>query len=199
MTVRSRLVRVHPLIWIASGAAVAALIAWPLGGWDTVALQTKIVPVVEPGEIVTGQQYALSVDGLELTDINPDGYTEPEVGETFLIAHVTVEIQSDTAANAGSIGSASNSPLAVGTVAGFGTDVRGDVRLASDGTISPNLQPGLPAELIVVWTVPTASIEAGDEVDVRIIDRTLTENFLTLGTTWSRPRPIAETTVTVES
>lgn len=195
----ARLQRVHPLILIASAVIVAALIAWPLGGWDTVSLQSKTVPTVQPGETVAGQQYALSVDGLELTEVNPDGFTEPETGETFLIARLTVEIQSDTAADASSMARSRDSPIAVGIVAGFGTDVDGDVRLKSDNTSSPILQPGLPTELIVVWTVPTASIGAGDEVTVSIIDRTLTENFLTLGRAWTKPRPIAETTVTVDS
>src|SRR4051812_42456684 len=90
LTLRHRLAKLHPFVWVGVAAVVAGLVAWPLGGWQTVELQSTKIPDVAAGETVEGEQYSIAVDAVELAGFSPNGFEEPEPGWQYLILTATI-------------------------------------------------------------------------------------------------------------
>ena len=95
VTVASRVRGWLPVVIAAGVAAVAGVVAIPLGGWETVVPQSTIIPEHPLGETFVGNRVSTSIDDLYLTDAHPDEYTEPEPGETFLVLVATMASETD--------------------------------------------------------------------------------------------------------
>jgi hypothetical protein len=207
LTLRHRLARVNPFIWIGAVAVIGGLVAWPLGGWDTVELVSTRIPQVEPGTRVDGNQFSVTVEGVELTDMHPDGYTEPEPGWEFLTMDLSVVNETDATELSLYLADASFGIVTVDDgVLGWGTtmlDVSGyvidpDIYLRADDTFLPDLQPGLEAPVLLVWQIPVDTFEVGDQITVGVVDRVPYERTLGVGTGYMSPQVVATVDLTVE-
>jgi hypothetical protein len=201
LTLRHRLARVHPFVWIGAAAAVAGLIAWPLGGWETVELESTKIPQAAPGELVDGQQYAVRVDAAELTGVHPDGFSEPDPGWEYLV--LTLDVTNMTAQTQLSLylgDSYSGIVTLDGGVLGWGStltdadgyEVRSEVYLVTDDTYNPDLQPRLEAPIRLVFPVPIGTWTAGDTLVVGVVDRTPFQRTLSTGTGYGSATVVAE-------
>ena len=206
-SLRHRLARVHPFVWIGAVAVIAGLIAWPLGGWDTVELQSTKLPVVQPGELVEGTQYSVSVESAELTTVHPDGFSEVEPGWMWLRLELVVTNETNRTAFSSDLGSDYKGVVTVDDGAvGYGTESTGpEGRLAtgapylvSDGTYLPGLQPALPTRVELSFDVREGTWAVGDELTVGIVDRTPYESTLETGIRYGFPHLIAEVPVTLD-
>lgn len=207
LTLRHRLARVHPFVWIGAIAAVGALIAWPLGGWDTVELQSTKLPIVQPGELIEGNEYSLSVESAQLTDVHPDGFSEVEPGWTWLRLELVVINETNLTTFSSDLGSDYKGVVTVdGGVVGYGTTstgpedrlATGDPYLVSDGTYLPGLQPALPTRVELIFDVRADTWSVGDELTIGIVDRTTYESTLGTGIRYGFPHLIAEVPITLE-
>lgn len=170
--------RVPVLGWVVAGLVVAGLVAWPLGGWDTVRLVSREVPSFDEGETLEGHRFDLTLGSLRLSDTHPAGYeADPETNEIYLILDVEVVNVTDE----------STSPAPLGSVI-----VPDDPRFAElnenyvldDGTSGPELNPGLPRHVEVVWTVDDRDFADGDEIAFRLRDSIPRKAILFRGITW---------------
>jgi len=178
----SRLRRIPPAVWILGPLAAAALLAWPLGGWDTVRLQSRELPQLEPGDVLTTHRFAIEVGDAWLTRTgHPAGYSEPEPGEVYLVVPVRVENLTSDPASAAEFGG-----YLEPAVDGLDHDgwVPVDYVLAADGTVSPELNPGLARDLRLVWTVRSAVLSSGDELRIDLFDAVPHKSLLAYGLRW---------------
>lgn len=178
MRLRRLAARVPAVARIALVVALAALVAWPLGGWDTVTLTSRVIPSYDAGETFRGHRFDVTVGGLRLSDTHPAGY-EAGDDETFLILTVDVlNISSEATGPAPLDGLiVADDPRLDG--------LHGSYILAMDGTTSPELNPGLPRELEIVWSVDPALFADGDTVHFRLRDAIPRKALLYSGTAWS--------------
>jgi hypothetical protein len=206
LSLRRRLARLHPFVWIGAAAAGAALVAWPLGGWDTVELESTRIPQFAPGELVPGQQFSVRVESAELTDAHPDGFSDVPSGWTLLI--LELEVTNETGATEFStyLGDAYSGIVTVDDgVVGWGTtsedsdgrEVSGSPFLAIDGTYLPDLQPELPSRVQLVFEVPEDTWAAEQQIVVGVVDRRPYESVLGVGTSYGFPALVGEVTMRV--
>ncbi len=176
--IRRLLARVPVVGWIISGLVVAALVAWPLGGWDTVTLTSRVIPTYDEGETLEGHRFDITLGELRLSDTSPAGYEAGE-GEAYLILEVdVVNVSTETTGPAPLDGLiVADDPRLDG--------VYGAYVLAADGTGGPELNPGLPRELEAVWTVDPALFAEGDSLRFRLRDSIPRKALLYTGTAWS--------------
>ncbi|HWM34569.1 MAG TPA: hypothetical protein VNR36_10070 [Pseudolysinimonas sp.] len=200
LTLGHRLARIHPFVWIGAAAALAGLVAWPLGGWDTVELESTKIPEVAVGELVEGHQFSLRIQSAELTDVHPNGFSEDAAGWTWLVLGLEVTNETDLTEFSSRLGGSYDGAVSIDAgVAGLGTtavdadgrELRGEPYLVSDGTYLPDLQPDLPTSLLLVFQVPETTWSAGDELQIGIIDRTPYESTLGTGIRYGFPAPVA--------
>lgn len=200
LTLRHRLARLHPFVWIGAAAVAAGLIAWPLGGWDTVVLESTKIPEVSPGTVVEGNQYSVAVDAAKVTAVHPDGFSEPDEGWEYFILDVTVVNETDRTQLSLRVGDGFGGVVTVDDgVVGWGTteldssgyEVSADPYLLADGTYLPDLQPRLAAPIELVFEVPIGTFASGDEITVGIVDRTPFESTLETGTRYGSAAVVA--------
>ena len=206
---RHRLARLHPLVWIGAVAVIGGLVAWPLGGWDTVELQSTKLPRVAPGELVPGNEFSVSVESAELTTVHPDGFSEVEPGWTWFALELEITNETDITAFSSKLGDEYFGVVTVDDgVLGWGsTDApldaegnpeRGDTYLVSDGTYLPGLQPALPTRVVVIFDVRESTWQVGDELVVGIVDRTPFESTLSTGIRYGSAALVAEVPIALE-
>jgi hypothetical protein len=207
LTLRHRLARVHPFVWIGAVAVVAGLVAWPLGGWDTVHLQSRRLPLVKPGELVPGHQFSVRVESAELTSVHPDGFSELEPGWIWFALELEVTNETDITEFSSDLGDEYFGVVTVDdAVVGWGTTAtdydgnleRGDPYLVSDGKYLPDLQPALPTRVILIFDVPEDTWQVGDELEVSIVDRTPFESTLGTGIRYGSAGLVAALLITLE-
>lgn len=206
MTLRHRLARIHPFVWIGIAAVAGGLIALPLGGWDTVVLESTKIPEVRAGTLVEGQQYSVEVDAVEVTGVHPDGFSEPDPGWEYLIltaavTNMTAETQLSLYLGDNTFGIVTIDDGVVGygsTLIGpDGYEVSGDSYLVADDTFLPDLQPRLASPMIIVWPVPAGTWSEGDRLTVGIVDRSPYQQTLSTGIGYRDPTVIATVDLTV--
>lgn len=198
MTVRERLKGWMPVIVAGGVLAIGGVVAIPLGGWDTVELQSEIVPEWEQGEPYAGTRLITSIDDIYLTDFSPDGYSEAEPGETFLIVVATMEAAMDDPQLP--IAASSFPPFVIAGVIEIDGDLGfGDytIVLERDGTFGPELNPGVPDTLLFAFTVRAAQFADGDEVRVGIVDADAEEADIIDGIRWVNVEVAVEVPMTV--
>lgn len=207
LTLRHRLARLHPFVWIGAVAVIGGLVAIPLGGWDTVELESTKLPRVEPGELVVGNKFSVRVESAELTSVHPDGFSELEPGWIWFSLELEVTNETDMTEFSSDLGDEYFGAVTVDNgVVGWGTTstdidgsvVRADPYLVSDGKYLPDLQPDLPTRVILIFEVPDDTWQVGDELEVGIVDRTPYESTLGTGIRYGFPELIAELTIPLE-
>jgi hypothetical protein len=173
------------MIAVAGVLAIAGVAAIPLGGWDTVQLESAVIPEQAVGDTFVGNRLAVSIDDLYLTDDFPDDYTETEPGESFLVVVATMEALTAEPESPLSIGPPN--PLAIDEL--MSIDERPDysdltVFLERDATFEPVLNPGVPDTLLFVFTVPSGRYSDGDVVRIGLTDATPEQADIIEGTRW---------------
>lgn len=180
---------------LAAGAVVVALaagalIAIPLGGWDTVDLESAAVPQLPRGEEYRGRHYSVRVEEAWVGGTLPDEFDEPDEGKTFVIVRAILRNEwrePDTAVRA------------VITFDALEQLDRLDrsalVRVAADGTYSSTMPPGVETELLLRWEVPVGSVTAGEPLVLGIVDGRPEQAILYSGTAWRDEKVVVETTV----
>lgn len=181
MTVRSRLRRIPLLAWIAGPVALAALVAWPLGGWDTVTLVSRELPSYASNQVLHGHRFDLRVDDAWLTDQHPAGYLSgPDPGEVFLVVRVEATNVTDEATTA--------APLDDHVIPDLPAPELGfwqiDYVLVDDASTLPELNPGLPRLVEMVWTIPESAVHPGDDLRIALFDTVPYKAFLWYGLRW---------------
>lgn len=197
-TLAARLRAWRPVLIVAGVLLAAGLVAIPLGGWDTVQLQSRVVPSHPVGEAFAGHRVATSIDGVYLTDDPPDEYTEREPGMTYLVVVTTME--NVTKEPELPIWSSDFHPFTIPGVIELGEPLGWDdyeVFLERDLTSNPWLLPGVPEELRVYFPVRTTAFAVGDEIAVGITDADPEEADLYVGTRWVDPHVAVEVAVTI--
>jgi hypothetical protein len=178
---------------IAAGVVLAlaagALVAIPLGGWDTVALQSAVVPELPAGETYHGRHFSVRVEDAWVGDATPDEFDEPEEGKTFVVLRATVrnewrEADADV-----------TGLFDFDALAGLsGVDRMARVRLVADGTYSGLLMPGVETEVLLTWEVPSESVRAGEPIVFGIVDGRPDRAVLYSGTAWRDERVVVQAT-----
>jgi hypothetical protein len=178
---------------IAASVVVAltagALVAIPLGGWDTVDLESAAVPQLVLGDEYEGRHYSVRVEEAWVGDQMPSDYDVPDEGMTFVVVRATVRNEWR------------EQDAHVRRLLTFDAlelldrlDRSATVRLTADGT-HPSMPPGVASEVLMTWEVPTGSVTAGEPLVVGIIDGRPDKAILYSGTAWRDERVVVETTV----
>jgi hypothetical protein len=182
---------------IAGGVlAAGALVALPLGGWDTVDLVSDEIPEQPIGQPYVGAQWTISIDDVYLTEVHPDGYTELEPSEALLVVVATLEDM--RAEPQYPLSSSSFYEFTIPGVLTLGeylpiSDY--SVYLARDGSFNPYLSPGIPDTLQYVFLVDDGDFAKGDEIRIALIDATPEEADIIEGTRWVDVHTAAEVVV----
>jgi hypothetical protein len=196
VTLGERLKGWMPVVVIAAVAAVGSVVAIPLGGWDTVQLQSRVLPEHPIGEAFEGARFTTSIDDVYLTDSNPDGYSTPGVGMTYLIVVATLQNETDTPQIP--LGGAELPPFVVPGVFGLGDSLGIDdyaAYLQRDGSFGPTLAPGVPDTVLFAFPVWRTLFQDGDEVRIALTDATPEEADIYEGTRWAGEHLVAEVPV----
>ena len=172
-----------PVIVAAGVVAVAGVVAIPLGGWDTVQLESEIIPEHAVGETFAAHRLSVTIDDLYVTDDFPDDYTEAEPGQSFLILVTTMEgltAEPETPLR---------SPYPFTFPGWISLDEYPDLSevvifLERDGSSFPVLSPGVPETLLIVFPVSSGEYSEGDIVRVGITDATPEKADIIEGTRW---------------
>lgn len=170
--------------------AAGALAAIPLGGWDTVDLESAVVPELSLGEEYTGRHYSVRVEEAWVGDRLPDEFDEPEEGMTFVVVRAAVRNEwrePDTRVRAALTFDALELVDRL--------DRSALVRVAADGAYPATMPPGVETELLLRWEVPVGSVAAGEPLVLGIIDGRPDRAILYSGTAWRDERVVVETTV----
>lgn len=198
MTVRETVRAWLPVGVVAAAVAAAGVIAIPLGGWDTVELQSAVIPEHPVGEPFAGPRLSTAIDEVYLTDEHPDGYTEAEPGEEFLVVVATLENVTD------------EPQVPLGTRGFYAFTVPGvyglrdrlefsdySTRLERDGTNGSVLSPGVPDTLLFTFPVPRGAFDPGDELRIGLTDATPEEAEIYEGTRWARAHVAVEVPIVI--
>lgn len=190
-------------IWFAAAAVVAVLITViALGGFA--AARTETTPA-GPEEEVRTSAYAVTVLDAQLAGAVESEYLEAEPGQTLLVLRTRIENLSDTPIGVGSTADLTKANLVntdrplidlVGVTAVDRTAVwRPD---GSSGQVF--LQPGVPAEVMLAWTIPDDAL-TGREVSLDVHDAEVSVGAVILSSnvvTWRAGDVVARITVPVE-
>ena len=178
MTVRGRLRRIPVLLWIVVPIALAALIAWPLGGWDTVTLVSQALPEYKSNQVLHTHRFDVRVDDAWLTtDHHPAGYGPPGEGIYLVVQAEFTNVTRDIA------GASDLGGYLIPVIDGVPIDLYTSTStvLVADKTTLPELNPGLSRDLYLVWTIPDGSVEPGDDLRIDMYDGVPSKSILFAG------------------
>ncbi len=178
---KGRLRRIPLLAWIAGPVALAALIAWPLGGWDTVGLVSRELPSYASNQVLHGHRFDLRIDDAWVTDRHPAGYLSgPAPGEAYFVIRVEATNVSDEATTARPIDDHVIPELPEPELGYWPVEYV----LVDDGSTLPELNPGLPRLVELVWTIPDTAVRRGDDLRIALFDTVPVKAFLWYGLRW---------------
>ncbi len=170
--------------------AVGAVVAIPLGGWDTVELESAAIPELGVGELYEGRHYSVRLEEAWVGDVVPDEYDEPEEGMTFVIVRAVVRNEWREPD-----GDASRLLTFEALDLLPKLDRDATVRIASDGVYAPPLSPGVATEVLLRWEVPAGSVSPGDPIAFGVIDGRPERAILYSGTAWRDEQVVVEATL----
>lgn len=181
MTLAQRLRRIPLLVRILVPVALAALIAWPLGGWDTVTLVSRTLPEYESNQVFHTHRFDIRVDDAWITTTqHPAGY-EAEPGEVYLVVRADITNTTQDVATSSDL----NGYLRP-QIDGEDIDEYTGVSyvLSLDHTTLPEFNPGLIRDMQLVFTIPEGSVEAGDDLRIDLYDAVPQKSILFYGLRW---------------
>jgi hypothetical protein len=176
-----------PTKWLVSGVVGLFLVVSAAFGGLNDAAPTPL-PALAAGDPFTGAQLRIAVDRAVLIDSFPEQNIVPDDGKRLLVVVATVEdVWTKPVSTIASIGAADN--LRPVDVAGIDADTAPrTVAVLSDGSEYPELQPGVPIQLVFIWDVDPEALADGDPVRVDVYDKTyLAEGFVTFGERFDNP------------
>ncbi len=184
-----------PTTWFA-GVAVALFLAATAGFGGLADVPVAALPQLAAGEAHDGEPLTLSVERAVLIDEFPEAGVTVEPGQRVLAILVTAENGWTRA-----LQSAGGSGVIVQAlrIADAGERAPDAVARYDDATLSPWLQPGVPAQLVATWAVEEDLLAAGDALRVDVRDLRLRRgSFVVDGEFWEEPVVAASVTLEVE-
>ncbi len=180
-----------PTAWFATigtGLVLAATAAF--GGLDTAPAPQPVA--VEPGAPFDTEPFVLTATRAVLSDELSLAGAYPADGQRVLAVLIEVENTHGTAQS-------SMQSLAHAVTVSVTDEPVATIARTDDETLSPWLQPRVPAEVVLTWLVDAEELKGGDPVTVTLHDLTLhTGSFVAAGQWWTDPRPAATLALTVE-
>lgn len=179
-----------PTRWFAGIGTALFLAATAAFGGLATAAETPIA-VLEPGDTHRNDQLAITIERAVLVDEFPEAGVYVDDGERVLAVLVSLENTWTEPLPASSDSSVTESIEVAGLDASPDSVARYD-----DATISPYLQPGVPAQVVLAWAVDAGAFEDAQQLSVTLNDMTVhTGSFVANGTWWTDP--VAAATVTI--
>jgi hypothetical protein len=178
----SRLRRIPLLVWIVVPIALAALIAWPLGGWETATLVSRTIPEYRSNQVLHTHRFDVRVDSAWITTTrHPAGYGAPEPDEVYLVVRAEITNVTQDVATASDL-----NRYLVPLVDGVDLSEASPESyvLTIDRTTLPELNPGLSRDLQLVWTVPADALAAGEILRIEMYDGVPSKSSLFYGLRW---------------
>jgi hypothetical protein len=151
-------------LWVLIGAGSLVGVVALLGGFNEVPIEK--LPQVQLGEQVVGNEVALQVDDIYLSDTKPVSGLDADEGEVYLVVEATAE--NVTAAPNIFL----NRALRV-LVEGAISSTEGPyyvIDLRNGDNVS-FLQAGLPVKVAFLWRVDEDLVEPGEEIFLGIFER----------------------------
>ena len=183
-----------PTRWFAGIATAAFLAATAAFGGLATAAPPELERL-EPGEAHVTDQRSLTVKRAVLIDELSGSGVYPEEGERVLVLVIDVENRWDKPQRSTGRDSIGDSFV----VESIDAETESSVARLDDATLSPILQPGVPAELVYTWAVDADDYAAGDELTVTLRELSLyTGSFVMTGQTWTDPEASATMTLEIE-
>lgn len=150
------------------------------------------VPELNAGQTHQNEQFALTVERAVLIDELPEAGVTVEAGERVLALVLTAENVWDRAqpsAGSGGITAAVRIPE-------LGDVPADSVARFDDTTVSPYLQPRVPAQLVLAWAVDAERFDTAENVDIELRDLSLRTGALVVsGQWWDTPVTAARMSV----
>lgn len=182
-----------PTRWFA-GIATAVFLAGTaaFGGLATAA--TPPVAALQPGEEHRNDQLAVTIERAVLVDEFPEAGVFVEDGERVLAVLMSVENTWIEPLPAYPGSSVTESVIVEGLPVEPDSVARYD-----DATLSPDLQPGVPAQIVFAWAVEDGAFEDDRSLTLTLNDMTLyTGSFVANGQWWTSPVEAATLSVPLE-
>jgi hypothetical protein len=157
-----------PTSWLITGAGAVLLATTAVfGGLEAAAVDPT--PVVAVGETFAGSDLEMTVVGVELRDERGTAavFPDEEKGERILV--VTVDVVNTFDKPRASSAIAQQSPVVDG-IRIEGVEEKGMLSRADDGRIDPDLQPDVPARLLLSWVVGPDDYRGGEEIALTLPD-----------------------------
>jgi hypothetical protein len=178
----SRLRRIPLLVWIIVPIAFAALLAWPLGGWDTVKLVSRTLPEYDSGQVLHGHRLDIAIGDAWLTDTHPV-YGPPDEGddEEYLVVEITVTNVTREYATSSVLRDYIAPEVDGLDTSSFSTM---DTVLTLDDSTLPEFNPGLSRDLELVYTITPGALTAGDDLRIDLNDAKSRASFIGYGQVW---------------
>lgn len=198
MTLRETVKGWMPVIVAGGVLAIGGLVAIPLGGWDTVQLQSAVLPEQPIGQPYVGERLSTAIDDVYLTREHPNGYEELEPGEIFLVVVATMENMRDEPQD----------PLGAGRFYSFTVpgviELDGQIdladywdRLARDGSTGFSLARGIPETVVFVFRISDDLFAEGEEVRIGITDARAERADIIEGVRWANQHVAVEVPVVI--
>jgi hypothetical protein len=175
---------------IATGIFLAGTAAF--GGLATAA--EPAVTALDPGDEHRNDQIAVTIERAVLVDEFPEAGIFVEDGERVLAVLLSVENTWIEPLPAYPGSSVTESLVIDGLPAEPDSVARYD-----DATLSPVLQPGVPAQVVFAWAVKSGAFDDDERLTVTLNDMTLyTGSFVANGQWWTDPVEAATVSVALE-
>jgi hypothetical protein len=172
-----------PTSWF-TGIATAVFLAVTAAFGGLADVPAPPLPRLAAGDTHVNDQLAITVERAVLIDEFAEAGVEVEPGERVLALVVRAENRWTEPLDTGgdhSVASALRIPA-------LGDEPPAAVARFDDATVSPWLQPGVPAELVVTWAVADDAFAEGELLDIDLRNETLhTGELVAAGRWWDDP------------
>lgn len=188
------------LLWIVGATAAGIVTVFLVAGG--LAAAERVPAEVAAGSEVRTSLYSVTVTGAELTDVVESEYLEADAGETLLVMTVQIENLSDRAIGVDTAANRvesrlvnSRTPLLEVPQASDAFSTRA---WRADGSArGVILQPGVPSEVLLAWSVPDDAFPDGT-AQLDVFDATAQGGQIILSSSvisWLRTDQVAHVTL----
>ena len=184
MSFTQRVRRIPLLLWIVLPVALAALIAWPLGGWDTVTLVSRTLPEYKSNQTLHGHRFDIRIDDAWVTDSHPV-YGPPREGvhEQYLVILTEITNTTKDVATSSDLDGYIEPRVHGVDLEAFGVL---SYVLATDNSSLPELNPGLSRDIELVYTIPPGAVKPGTQLRIDLFDAVPRKASLYYGLAWDQ-------------